>query len=377
MRGNAAMRIFLERNKWLIVCLGVLVGLSGACSDDEAEDGGQDVVADAGDTHGAPGPSERGDTSPDAGERVGGQGRGDAGDLARGDCDINGLTLPDGLYIAENTPFDDWGIYRLYGSDYIELSLVRDASIDGIGTLDFASPETSSDAYMLLGTDCDQEERCQTYYNADSGTLEVTAFDKSVLGSFKASLKNIRLSELDQSGHAAAAGKTWCVASAELTATTHPLPKFVAPACSDSDVPADFSGSETEVEVSSDGWMSIVEVSGTSFPRDEMRFKLNDDYEVDKTYQIDDVNRATCTACLSIQTGCDEGGDCTTRYNAGAGELTINALDTSTGEFEATLKDARFVEVTHEGDYSIIVDDGGGWCIDAHTFSGTFAPPTP
>lgn len=367
------MRTLLESNKWLtVLCLGLVFGLSSACSDDDSDNGNDGAIpdaghTDAGDTNGEIGTPDSGDTRSDA----------DARDTPSADCDINGLTLPDGLHIAEDTPFDNWGIYRVYGTDYIELSLVRDASIDGIGTLDFSVPTTSNDAYLLLGTNCDQEERCETYYNADSGTLEVTTFDKSVLGSFKATLKNIRLSELDETGHAAADGKTWCVSSAELNAKTHPLPKFVAPECSDGDVESDFNGSETEIEVSSDGWMSIVEATGTTFPRDEMHFELDDDYAVDMTYAIDDVNYATCTACLSIQTGCDESGNCTTRYNAGAGELTINALDMDTGEFEATLENARFVEVTQEGAYSMIVDDGGGWCIDAHTFSGTLTASAP
>lgn len=365
------MRIRLESNKWLLLgCMGLIFGLATACSDDDSNNGGDAGVSGAADAAGgrdAAADSGAGDAGADGSARD---------DVFAQGCDINGVTLPGGLAISEYTPFDNWGIYQVFDGQYIELSLVRDASIDGVGTFDFAAPATSNDAYLLLATDCDNAEQCQTYYNAVSGTLEVAEFEKTVQGDFRAELKNIRLVELGADGHALPDGKTWCVSSAEVTASSQPLPEFVAPQCTDSGVRSGFEGGDTEVTRSSTGWVTLIETTQPNFPRDELRLELRAQAEVDTTYAIDDVNLATCTTCLSIRSGCDGGDTCQARYNAGAGELIIDTLDMETGAFEARLTNARMVEVTQDGDYTLIVEDGGGWCVDSYRFSGTFTPST-
>jgi len=100
-------------------------------------------------------------------------------------------------------------------------------------------------------------------------------------------------------------------------------------------------------------------------------------------YPIDDLNYNSCSTCLSIQTAClDSGGHpdadvCQTRYNAGAGTLTVTTYDEETGEFAGIIEGAQFVEVTQQGLHTIVVENGGGWCVDSIALSGTAVAEAP
>ncbi|AWV88902.1 hypothetical protein DN745_05935 [Bradymonas sediminis] len=211
--------------------------------------------------------------------------------------------------------------------------------------------------------------------------MTITVFEPTEGGAFEATLNDIVLEEFDADANDFVVnGEVTCLDDTALSMSTKPLPGapvWTAPVCADGT--EGFTATYNNIFFSSFGAILATATTTEAFPRDEMRLELYGDYEAGGVYQIDDLNYNTCETCLSIQTNCTEesadisGGTCDTRYNAGAGTLTITTLDETTGEFVGLIENAQFIEVDQEGLHTINVDNAAGWCVDSITISG-FAP---
>ncbi len=101
-------------------------------------------------------------------------------------------------------------------------------------------------------------------------------------------------------------------------------------------------------------------------PSDDLAIELYSGIGEATDREITDENYATCDPCVLLRFNCDEDlGTCDQRFLATSGTIEI---DTFSGDFVGTLRDAVLVEVTIEGITSTPVPDGEVICLDDYAF---------
>ncbi len=376
------MRKMMDHQRWLMMlCLAMTVALAGACGDNGGGgggggggnvDAGPDVAVDGGAQDG--GVSDGG--LQDGGQDVSGQDGGGA-------CDLNGFTPPTDMQLDE-TAFD-WNLLGQSGDQVISLSLSKDGGATDVGTYTFTDTDLTNAANtLILGSGCTQQG-CATLFQATSGTLDITTFEKTQDGAFAATLSNVTLEavQVDQNNNITKVpnGQTWCLSDVSLTATTDPMDPFAATCDQTGFTAAD--GQTTATRDAAQNAPLIVEAaSSASTPQDVLSLQIYPDFDgaatSPGTYQIDDYNFATCANCLLIYTGCDSSGQCQKTYSAGEGTLSVQQIGSAGDHFQATLTNAKLAEVTIDNtNYDTeIVQGGSGWCINSFSWDVDITAPS-
>src|SRR5690554_6623819 len=361
--------------------------------DEDVDDGDEDVI-DEGDT------VDEGDT-------------GDEGDVDEATCDINGFTVVEEEALRSEGATPTLKVYayttadlafpldrlrlELYGSD-------GGATAAGVYQLDDSNYATCANCFLIDSTDADGN--IVATYISQSGELNIANYgavgEQFVATITDAELIQVEYDETDGlTTTPIADGANYCIDEISFDITlaafggTDPdpdpeVPVFEAPECSVNGTDDGFVvDSVSYAAAQSSGLVAIIAETAT-----DTTTNLNDNlivqlygntiyspypdgpapYVEGTAYPVDDVNPQTCTNCVVIYEDCDaDSGVCAKQYAAGAGELTFTTLDTSTGDFTATLTGAEFVEaiISPDDGSIVIVEDGAGWCIDSTTFSGT------
>ena len=84
------------------------------------------------------------------------------------------------------------------------------------------------------------------------------------------------------------------------------------------------------------------------------------------TYDLSGLNYADCALCMMVLQQCDDEYHCDKGLFIESGTLEVNQLSLSGGSFNASLVNARFVEVTIDPEtyQSTPVAGGESWCVD-------------
>jgi len=84
------------------------------------------------------------------------------------------------------------------------------------------------------------------------------------------------------------------------------------------------------------------------------------------TFDLQDLNYSDCSLCMLILDECDDDYWCDKGFFIESGTLQVNQMSTSGGNFNASVINARFVEVTIDSEtyVSTPVSGGESWCVD-------------
>ncbi len=379
------MYAWMKSRRWTtVVCLAAMMSLAVACGDDDNGGGSSNNANNANNVNNVNNDNNGADAGPDAAPEE------DAGPDAEPEEDAG----PDaeqpaeplsGFDSADDGTLDEsatgWSVLtnNTDGDRLLSLELAADGGASDTGTFEFEDFTTTEPANVLIGAAGCTEDSCESFFQAVSGTMEITTFEKTEGGSFEATLTDVELVEVEltQGGtNVIEDGNTWTIDDSTIVATVDPMAEFES-SCEIEGFTADQDG---VTATAADGYYTV---EATTVADDDsetiLSLQVYEDFgeegevaSTEGTFQIDDYNYETCANCLLIYENCTDEEGCETIYSAGAGTLEVTSTGGEGDQFVATLTDAELAEVTIAQSYDTdLVNDGVGWCIDEFSWDVT------
>lgn len=378
------MNVWMKSRRWTtLVCVAAMMSLAVACGDDNNGGGSSNNAnnvnngADAG-----PDADPQEDAGPDAEPQE------DAGPDAEPEEDagpdaeqppepLSGFNSADDGVLQEDV--NGWSMLtnNTDGDRFLSLELPGDGGASDTGTFEFEDFTTTEPTNVLFGAAECTAQSCESYFQAVSGTMEITTFEKTEDGTFEVTLTDVELVEVELAQddvNVVEDGNSWTIEDTTISITVEPIVPFETTCDIDG-----FTAEDESITATTGEGYFIVDASTPADASTDANLSLQiyEDYgeegEVaitEGTYQIDDYNYATCANCLLIYENCDDQGQCDATYSAGVGTLEITSTGGAGDQFEATLTGAEFAEVTIDASYDTeLVEDGTGWCIDEFSWN--------